>query len=279
MKLILEKLAFEVTRRCNERCAHCMRGESQNIDLTKETIDRVFDTNPFLSIKEICFSGGEPTLNKEVIIYTIDKIIKENIDVSRIVMITNGQIFNKDLVDALNRFNEYRNNRFLESIPENLFGSASLNFILKTNLNNNVHITFSDDTFHSPLNQDVISSYMIYGSNLNFRQTGDLAEKEIHKTGFSTIGSEFYYHLLPLYYYYNGSAYQLLDNFYITANGNVTNLGDGSYQDMDKINMGNIHDMTLVEIIAKYGIPRLGAPKIEIDEIKKEKKMNYSMNK
>ena len=34
-------LILEVTRRCNMCCAHCLRGEAENIDMQKETIDKV----------------------------------------------------------------------------------------------------------------------------------------------------------------------------------------------------------------------------------------------
>lgn len=38
-KLKLYYAALETKRRCNFRCAHCMRDESQNINVAKEMID------------------------------------------------------------------------------------------------------------------------------------------------------------------------------------------------------------------------------------------------
>lgn len=43
MKYILNNIAIEVTRKCNAKCSHCMRGESQNIDTTKEIIDSILN--------------------------------------------------------------------------------------------------------------------------------------------------------------------------------------------------------------------------------------------
>lgn len=42
-------LAFELTRRCNLTCRWCAKGNPQNMDITKRTIDRlklqdIFDT-------------------------------------------------------------------------------------------------------------------------------------------------------------------------------------------------------------------------------------------
>ncbi len=32
-------LILEVTRRCNMCCAHCLRGDAEDIDMEKETVD------------------------------------------------------------------------------------------------------------------------------------------------------------------------------------------------------------------------------------------------
>ena len=64
-------LAIEVTQRCNLNCDHCLRGCARNVNITKEIIDKTLDN--FEHISSITFTGGEPTLNPEAIIYTIDK--------------------------------------------------------------------------------------------------------------------------------------------------------------------------------------------------------------
>lgn len=58
MGIILEDLAIETTRRCNLKCDHCMRGVSQNIDLTPEIIDYILENDEIKRINHICFSGG-----------------------------------------------------------------------------------------------------------------------------------------------------------------------------------------------------------------------------
>ena len=42
MEYVFHCLTFEVTRRCNLVCKHCMRGKAQNIDLSKEMVDDFF---------------------------------------------------------------------------------------------------------------------------------------------------------------------------------------------------------------------------------------------
>lgn len=42
-KLIFNDLTIELTRRCNMACGHCLRGDTENVDLTGMDIDSVLD--------------------------------------------------------------------------------------------------------------------------------------------------------------------------------------------------------------------------------------------
>lgn len=254
MEFILESLALETTRKCNLKCGHCMRGPSQNIDLTNEIIDTFFNNNDIKRISNIIFSGGEPTLNPEVIVYTINKIITENINVCNIAMVTNGQIFNKEIVDAFNRFNEYRNIRVKEKIIKSYSKLEFLEKLITDNTDNHARITFSTDRFHKEITNEIKKQYYEYAKGLEITEYSTKDEK-IYKTGFSTIGQEFTYQLEKLDYYKERQYYTILNNIYITANGYLTSEGMGQYSDMDNINMGHVSDTTIREILYKYGTP------------------------
>lgn len=90
MKIILSRVQFELTRRCNQECLHCCRGEAEDIDLTKEIVDAFFDNNDIYSIGDLLFSGGEPTLNGEMLEYIVDKIIEKDIPVRHFIFGING---------------------------------------------------------------------------------------------------------------------------------------------------------------------------------------------
>lgn len=94
----------------------------------------------------------------------------------------------------------------------------------------------------------------------------DVEDDDIYKTGFSTIGKEFDYKLDQLRYCKDGEYYTVFDNIYITATGFITSEGMGQYSDMDKINMGNLSNTTLSQILATYGTPVMGAPRIVLEE-------------
>lgn len=262
MKFILHDLAIETTRRCNMHCAHCMRGESQNVDLTPDIIDVFFDNNEFERIDHICFSGGEPTLNPSIIIYTIDKIIRENINVCEIAMVTNGQVFVPELVEAFNRFNEYRNRRLMESIIGKSGHVSDLaKKIMDTNMDNHARITFSVDRFHEKISSEVEKKYMEHGKGLKITKFA-VKEEDIYKTGFSAIGKSFEYKLPSLKYTKESDAYFVLNNIYLTAKGYLTSEGNGQYIDMDTINIGHVSEITIRDALVNYGEAIFDAPPI-----------------
>ena len=72
-------LAIEITRRCNLNCLFCGKGKSQNLDITKEIIDKTLDEMDGVYINNLRISGGEPTLAPDIICCLFDKIIEKHI--------------------------------------------------------------------------------------------------------------------------------------------------------------------------------------------------------
>ena len=87
--LEFDRLVFEVTRRCNMSCKHCLRGNAEDTDITFETV------LPLLSrtahINSITFSGGEPTLNIKFIRDVLSYIKEYQIPVGNFYIATNGK--------------------------------------------------------------------------------------------------------------------------------------------------------------------------------------------
>lgn len=251
----LWNLTFEVTRRCNLKCKHCMRGNAQNVDLTKEIVDQVLDNNDIKSIDHLAFSGGEPTLNEDIIVYIIDKIIANNIDVYKVSMVTNGVIFSEKIIDAFKRFNKYRNevmkerltikySHHLELLPE----------VLKENTDTHARIGFSNDQFHGNM-EDTIKKYKEAAPELKFSFNGNMKDEDLYKTGRSKIGREFTYAIDPIRYYEEGDCYNTFDYLYVTSLGYYETKGMGSFEDMDMINMGSVFDISIKDILVKHGEP------------------------
>ena len=98
-KMELFNLIFEVTRRCNLCCEHCLRGEAQNMDMTKETVDKVLDRVE--SISSLTLSGGEPTLNIPIIRYIFSEIRRREIPLGSFYVVTNGITNQMELAQLL----------------------------------------------------------------------------------------------------------------------------------------------------------------------------------
>lgn len=97
--------AFEITRRCNLACEHCIRGEAQNMDMSPKVIDRFYDG--ISELQEIIFTGGEPLLNIEGMDYVISQSIRRNFPLYSLIFTTNGTIFNSDVRYYLERWAFY----------------------------------------------------------------------------------------------------------------------------------------------------------------------------
>lgn len=98
-----EDVAIEVTRRCNERCAHCLRGEQEDVNISLATIRRIAKKLSNSRIGMLTFTGGEPSLVPKL----IDDIRKEfklcNVSVGNFYIATNGKEVNEAFVLACMR--------------------------------------------------------------------------------------------------------------------------------------------------------------------------------
>ena len=54
--IVTTRLGIELTQKCNLDCKHCFKGESTNISITREIIEKVFDEVKFVETLDL--SGG-----------------------------------------------------------------------------------------------------------------------------------------------------------------------------------------------------------------------------
>lgn len=233
---IIESMALEVTRRCNDKCPHCMRGDAQNIDMKKDIVDNLFARKGLILLK-LVFSGGEPLLNEDLIIYTIDKIISTKALVFQIEITTNGIIYSKRVVEKLKEFKEYIKRNF-----------KSLSDLIDRDEISCIRI--SNDQFHN-YNEEIIKKYQ-EEKELSIITTGNIDEfeDELLLTGRAKnrfFGRQFEYKLKDINVRtINSNRYFFKNKFYITAKGNITTQGDGTYEDMDILNLGTIFDFEFI---------------------------------
>lgn len=104
-KSYIQDLVIETTRRCNLQCAHCLRGCAENKNINIDYIDDLL--NNVDSIGSITFSGGEPTLNIEVVKQTLEMVQEKQIPVQSIYIVTNATIYSPKLIEYMDEWFKY----------------------------------------------------------------------------------------------------------------------------------------------------------------------------
>lgn len=226
MKIYYSRLQIELTRRCNQSCAHCCRGEAQNVDLTKEIIDDLFEKNDIYYIGTLLFSGGEPTLNGEMLEYTVDKIIEKEIMIDRFLFGINGLSYSEAFVNGLNKLQNYI---LLKS--ERPRRQAGI-------------LMVSQDQFHQEADPKVIEKlqFLSYFSPIDkqeIKEENILPYGRAFGNGLSKQQQDFSrltdYQKNYTITEYEGNPYCVISYQYIAANGNIINDGTVSYNLMDEL--------------------------------------------
>ena len=89
----IPQLMIEVTRRCQLECLHCLRGDTQPLDIDKGYIRQLVANHNITSIGTLTFTGGEPFLNIEAIAYTVSLLEVFKVEVDSFYIATNGILF------------------------------------------------------------------------------------------------------------------------------------------------------------------------------------------
>lgn len=263
----LDRAYIEVTRRCNMKCAHCLRGPAQNIDLSFEEVDAFLDNFSF--INQITLGGGEPTLNPDMIAHIIDKIIENNIVVETLGMITNGQIYDQKIADALNRFDAYSKRMFYSKEPE-----YTSNFV-----SHRVKLGFSTDKYHKGIKPEVEKAYK---ENCKWIHIYDhlIDDTIILHTGYSTFGIDYRYRLPNSKYVIEDDRLLVVGSLNINARGLITSNAAADYLDEDMKNYGHVYDFVLFDYLKEHGIPIKNSPRVEeLDEARKLSLKRKSTNR
>ena len=259
-------LMLEVTRRCNLRCEHCMRGEPQNVDMSDEVLEKTFSNiNAVISLS---LTGGEPFLAPHVIEKMVDIIIEKNIPVLHCGTVDNGTILNESgirSVKALNRLGDY--------IYNSVFNDES------RKEGKPVTISISNSEFHVNDIQKAIDFYDQYtneyvsvcdqgdwdtglkdkqGNPIKTKTTMKNAGRWLKRSGRAKDNNITAAKPITTTYKVEFGKDEDSGNYYIDtpihvcANGNVCPMEPISFEVMDRVNMGNITKEPLLDMILKW---------------------------
>lgn len=252
IKLLYKNIAFEITRKCNMKCQHCMRGDAQNHTISKEVIDKTLDE--ISVIGNMLLTGGEPFLEPEMIDYICEGIIKRKIPIMSVNVVTNGTIKNKSIAESFNKLTKY--------IAEYC---ANGNNWDRKQLRTIGKITVSCDKYHSEV--DIMETLKFYRECLNehtiiTKETPpkkDEVERILY-LGNATKNSlkpnqEYRYTITPYRVSFlkdeEGKSVAIDTMIQIGYDGKILIGEDSSYEQQDKNNYGNILDKPISVLLAE----------------------------
>ena len=104
-KCYIQNLAFIVTDKCNLDCAHCLRGNKYNNDISDDAIIKTLQQ--VSGVGNLAINGGEPTLAIEKIEKIISYVIENHISIDEFTVTINGTIYSEKLLELLEQINNY----------------------------------------------------------------------------------------------------------------------------------------------------------------------------
>lgn len=242
-------LMIELTRRCNLACQHCMRGDPQDVTISREVIDQIVEN--IEECGDIAFTGGEPLLALDELEYLVDRINKAEMKVGHISLVTNGTIADRRLIDIFKKFCDHSyerttaiavsNDRFhdLKKSREtyNFYAEAAkgipkIKVILSHDFN---------DKKYNPERAEGLYEFTVAGRAKELVKERAPITPKVAVRMESTID-----HAVCMIDDKVGCRLQ------INASGNVCLEDSRSYDTMDKLTLGNILEEPLSVIIQKH---------------------------
>ena len=264
-RLTYSNLAVEITRRCNLKCAHCFRGDAQNMDMSPEVIDAFFDHTQ--AIYRLDFTGGEPFLNLEGMRYFLESAKRHNVLIASVFITTNGTVQTQELIDLIEDYSDYIKKFILPDIK----------------IENCISISISNDIFHDT---DIQTAFNWYKNHLShvaiISQTkgGNAAIKrgrandlpyalpapiekiKQYKIQYKTKDNDTLCPMKKTFRLFSDKQIIVLCSLYITVRGDIVNYSqyDYKYEDSNNCKIGTVFVDSAKEMLEQFESWNKGKP-------------------
>ena len=155
--ILIQNLAIEVTRKCNLKCDHCLRGDSQKLNIPLVYIDILL--NQVYSIGHFCPTGGEPSLNVPAIKYFIDGCKKRHIPIETFYIATNGVKITEEFIEICKELYDMCKNKPNSSVQIELFDKNTLYLNVNGDIINGCDWSYENQDLHFLCKVDSIESF------------------------------------------------------------------------------------------------------------------------
>lgn len=208
--MCIQDLILEITRKCNMACDHCLRGDAQNMDMTKEIIDEVLKHCGFIGT--VVFTGGEPSLNVPLIRYFFKQAEKQGKLPGSFYVVTNGKENQYELAAELLKW-------YPKMEDKELCG-----------------VSLSIDPYHEPQNgylneMEYVRSLSFYSNEKEIPASECYPEKHIIAEGRAANWGENKRKLNESIIFEDDR----IEMLYVSANGNLIGDCDFSYDHIDQL--------------------------------------------
>ena len=235
----------ELTRRCNMKCRHCMRGPAQCRDMSVEVMNALVKKMSGLSVDRIALGGGESTTVPSLVSKFFKKTEGAGIYPCSYSIVTNGKAMPRAFMDVIARIQAHAEVYVMASF-DNCHDRVSVDEFLER-CEKLREVTAEADRFHQ-------------GVRMQFRYRGDdyvsdAVQEQRHTSedilkmgrGATEFGGWKAVTVYPYDVKGNGDDYLPLceDDFYVDVDGNVWPHCDLSYRFMArrrKYCLGNVTD-------------------------------------
>jgi hypothetical protein len=229
----INELVIEITRRCNVRCRHCLRGPAQAVDISNATIDKLLEDVEYIST--ITFSGGEPSLAVDKINYTLKVLKAKKIGLGSFFVFTNGKKASLPLAHALLDFYAYS-----DPFERKEMGGLEIS-------GDQYHTEVIDSTDEARNLYETLSFFHSDARKENFLPSQILAEGRAEKWGHAPADRN----ELIIGRDKDGTIRQDEGVIYINALGDLIPSCNLSYKSQEKTKWGNVHGMPIAEILRR----------------------------
>ncbi len=249
----VDYLGIEITRRCNLQCAHCLRGDCENKDISDATLENTFSN--VTEIGTLFLSGGEPFIAPERIEYILSLLNQRNIKVHTISITTNATVLSQRQIDIIHKieqiakldirfshdkFHEIEHARkgLTEKFTKNIETFASLGY---TNENHSFAVD-SDGIRNIGRAKNLTPSILDAINNWRYQTNYT----------FNVLGSPNTFDIMHLIYEAPGNI-RILGNVLFDVNGNLVN-NDMPYEKEDKAPFFRIScsNRTILDAMKEY---------------------------
>lgn len=220
-------LTLEVTRRCGMQCAHCMRGDPQDVQMSSDVIQTL--CRKTRRIEELNITGGEPSLGSAALKELVYSLKKHDCKIGAFFCSTNAQAYAPEFADTLTELYRYCEH------PASCM------------------LTISLDQFHSAPDPLALQEYRKLPFYNPINEKGRILKSAVLDEGRASdngIGA-FSLPVSPCFFdvQLNEGRLKIGDRVYINVFGDVLPNENLSYQTQEAESLGNLLSRPLVEIL------------------------------